>query len=552
MCTVPEGYSHRYRYEPAHIHFVDVLSTLKSHDKLVGAVDNPSRHSISMAKTSATTGPAEDDVLSEHSVRSTLRLTPVLERRRLVLSDAHTHWHETDGSRPCHSGESERPALAPSLNTHDPAVGTYVICGCHPSDWDAVNAHWRASMLCSGKIVYQGYGVHPWWSAPFADDSTRDAMIHQLTVRLLDEPTASVGEIGLDKSPKALASSSLEVQQVVFQAQLLLAIQLGRAVSIHCVRAHEEILAALLRAVEASAPHHPPPRGILMHSWPGPPHATQQILSACQRWGTRVAFSFQGVIVPVVAAAMEERYATAATSGRESTTGVNGAASILSFDSSETTAATRGASKQTMSVLAQLPLPNLCVETDAPYQSFSTGESHKWAEYHAAVMSQFSNGSAEDFTTMPISLDGCVTTAAALSQVAARTVDHSPNRVTEVLLAAACWRRLKAKSCHSTAMESNAASCISTLASSAAGCGPGSSSDSGGAHALVSSGMKDREGIHATTRVSTASPLHTPSSCAVPAGWPPLDVIVSDMEQLATQCANNLHDIFGEASRGKE
>jgi TatD DNase family protein len=98
--------------------------------------------------------------------------------------------------------------------------------------------------------------------------------LETLRAQLTACPRGHVGEIGLDRwiidgirpdDPRiaGLRVASIEEQSEVFAAQLALATELGRTASIHCVQAW----GALLEVIRATPK---PPRGFLLHGYPGP------------------------------------------------------------------------------------------------------------------------------------------------------------------------------------------------------------------------------------------------------------------------------------------
>ena len=90
-------------------------------------------------------------------------------RRSTALGAVDTHCHAQFAPEP--------PTSAAEL----------VVCSTGPGDWDAVTA-----LAPTAKAV--AYGVHPWWACD-ASEGWLDA----LERRLVESPTALVGECGLDK-----------------------------------------------------------------------------------------------------------------------------------------------------------------------------------------------------------------------------------------------------------------------------------------------------------------------------------------------------------------
>lgn len=123
-----------------------------------------------------------------------------------------------------------------------------VVNGSCEADWPAVLALARAYPQ-----VLPSFGYHPWsvherspdWQRTLAD--------------FLDQVPSAVGEIGLDRWKPGLAYAE---QEDVFVAQLRLAAERNRPVSIHCLQAWGRLL-ELLRANPR------PARGFLLHSYGG-------------------------------------------------------------------------------------------------------------------------------------------------------------------------------------------------------------------------------------------------------------------------------------------
>lgn len=107
-----------------------------------------------------------------------------------------------------------------------------------------------------------GIGLHPWWLAAM---DTRPEPLHAALREALDQfRPAAVGEFGLDK----LIDTPMQTQEAVAAVHLRLAREYNLPVIIHCVRAHERLL-ALLKA-------HPVPRGGVIHAFSGAPQVAEQ------------------------------------------------------------------------------------------------------------------------------------------------------------------------------------------------------------------------------------------------------------------------------------
>ncbi len=159
--------------------------------------------------------------------------------------------------------------LAPHLEAlleQLPALGVAgaVVNGSCPGDWEDV------SKLClRTPWLLPSYGIHPW------DCGNRPADWHELLeARLLAEPRAAVGEIGLDRwmldraapdDPRlaGMKRAPLPEQAEVCGAQLALAARLGRPASVHCLEAFGPLLELLQKT-------RLPSRGFLLHAYSGP------------------------------------------------------------------------------------------------------------------------------------------------------------------------------------------------------------------------------------------------------------------------------------------
>lgn len=85
------------------------------------------------------------------------------------------------------------------------------------------------------EIPFYSIGIHPW----YIDEQRLEADL-QIIERKLQEPNClALGECGLDKRIEI----PLELQQMVFERQLLLAQKQNKPVVIHCVAAFQEVIA---------------------------------------------------------------------------------------------------------------------------------------------------------------------------------------------------------------------------------------------------------------------------------------------------------------------
>jgi TatD DNase family protein len=158
--------------------------------------------------------------------------------------------------------------LAPYLDKIGPQLDALglagvVVNGTNEADWDAVVA-----LSLRFNWVRPSFGLHPW------DVGNRSELwLKKLSMLLDHHPRAGVGEIGLDRwildrarpdDPRliGLRRAPLDEQKDVFVAQLRLAAERNRPVSIHCL----EAWGALNDVIRDEAV---PARGFLLHAYNG-------------------------------------------------------------------------------------------------------------------------------------------------------------------------------------------------------------------------------------------------------------------------------------------
>jgi len=110
--------------------------------------------------------------------------------------------------------------------------------------------------------VLPAFGIHPWKA-----HLPRAGWVDRLKDRLEMHPHASVGECGLDQW---IAAPGLDIQKPIFDAQLRLAREMGRPVTIHCLKAWGALFEALTAA--------PPPSRFLLHSFNGSFETAQRLI----------------------------------------------------------------------------------------------------------------------------------------------------------------------------------------------------------------------------------------------------------------------------------
>jgi TatD DNase family protein len=88
-------------------------------------------------------------------------------------------------------------------------------------------------------IPFYSIGIHPW----YIDEQRLDADLRMIESKLQVSNCLALGECGLDKRIEI----PLELQQMVFEKQLLLAQHYKKPVVIHCVAAFQEVIAVKKR-----------------------------------------------------------------------------------------------------------------------------------------------------------------------------------------------------------------------------------------------------------------------------------------------------------------
>ena len=171
----------------------------------------------------------------------------------------------------CHYQFAEVPYAAVEQARAD-GVSQAMINGSAPADWEDVAALGRRDPRNR-----MSFGLHP-WDVPTAPEGWAEA----LRTALRAHPTAGVGEMGLDRWVK---DADPVAQEEAFRIQLALAVELDRALTIHCVKATGPLM-DILRAAEL------PRRGFLLHSWNGP----VELVPELARLGAYFSFSAHHLI----------------------------------------------------------------------------------------------------------------------------------------------------------------------------------------------------------------------------------------------------------------
>ena len=133
-----------------------------------------------------------------------------------------------------------------------------VVNGCSPDDWHRVIDLWRAFP----DVILPQLGLHPWWVSKQVDGRP---WLDELRKLLEEYPMAGLGECGLDTSGRW--ADSFQMQKEAFEGQIQLAIDLGRPLSVHCVKAYGHVLDHL------STIHERVP--VLLHGWGGSAEMTK-------------------------------------------------------------------------------------------------------------------------------------------------------------------------------------------------------------------------------------------------------------------------------------
>lgn len=127
-------------------------------------------------------------------------------------------------------------------------VKLFICNGASQADWPTV-----LSLARSSKAIVPCFGVHPWYAA-----ACTPYWLAELKHFLTAAPSG-VGETGLDRY---IEPRNEEAQIEVFRAQLTMAANLNRPITIHCVQAWGWMMETLQN-------HRPLPKRMLFHSYGG-------------------------------------------------------------------------------------------------------------------------------------------------------------------------------------------------------------------------------------------------------------------------------------------
>ncbi|MDR2693072.1 MAG: TatD family hydrolase [Chitinispirillales bacterium] len=145
-------------------------------------------------------------------------------------------------------------------------------CGSSAADWGGVE---RIGAAYAGGGVVCAYGVHPFYAGSVDIDGNNWA--DELSGRLAGDPSAAVGEIGLDHT---VSPRGDDRQAELFARQLKIAERYGRPVSIHCRKAFGVMLSILRDNGGLKF-------GGALHSYGGPPDLIDELVGL----GCHISFS---------------------------------------------------------------------------------------------------------------------------------------------------------------------------------------------------------------------------------------------------------------------
>jgi len=164
----------------------------------------------------------------------------------LLLVDTHNHLHQSAGGGESGGGGDGR-SDGDGDGGSDGGGGGLRRCDSYEAVLAVAEACWDSVLArcAEGPRSLPGLGVHPWRAHEVAEGWEA-----RLRALLQQHPRALVGEIGLCKCARSLrgpgAKARVWPQQLrVFRTQLALAAELQRPTSVHCVKAHSSLVAAL-------------------------------------------------------------------------------------------------------------------------------------------------------------------------------------------------------------------------------------------------------------------------------------------------------------------
>lgn len=176
------------------------------------------------------------------------------------MFDSHNHLQSARFGKP--GGEMV-------MEMREEGITGCVVNATQEADWESVAVLAR-DFPC---FVFPAYGIHPWFA-----DTVEEGWEERLREKLLADPVATVGEVGVDGW---VETPGMEAQLAVFVKQAELSAELGRVMTVHCLKAWEPLFGAMDRAAAW-------PEKFLMHSFGGPAVVADRLLKK-GAW-----FSFSG------------------------------------------------------------------------------------------------------------------------------------------------------------------------------------------------------------------------------------------------------------------
>lgn len=126
----------------------------------------------------------------------------------------------------------------------------------YPQEFDAV-------------IPFYSIGIHPWYIV----EERVEADLEIIESKLQEKNCLAIGECGLDKRHDSHREKiSLDLQELVFEKQLLLAQKYNKPVVIHCVAAFQEVI-AIKKRLNISVP-------MLIHGFSKSQQVAKQLLDS--------------------------------------------------------------------------------------------------------------------------------------------------------------------------------------------------------------------------------------------------------------------------------
>jgi TatD DNase family protein len=154
-------------------------------------------------------------------------------------------------------------------------VEVMVLPAVEPSRWEDVRR-----LAASDPGLRFGLGIHP-QALPDLDPADDDRHLADLDAALARGGAVAIGECGLD-GPTADAGASMDRQRAILRAHLALARRHRLPVLLHCLRAHDHLLALL--------EEEPLPAGGVLHSFSGSAEQVRTYLPS------GLCFSFAGPV----------------------------------------------------------------------------------------------------------------------------------------------------------------------------------------------------------------------------------------------------------------